>query len=317
MTKQRACVAILALALASSPSLFAQQVIRLRFVASGVLLKGLPDRSLVANADSAGRPDSDENSHWIFEAIPGSDQFFIRHVGSGRYLTAGPVTASLEYSNGSAAQIWNIEPDPKYAVYRFSTQDGRYFNGAGLPIRLATRASISSADEWWGYTLQFDRIDGQPAPASVAMTANQIAAVNRRALEAANRAALVNAARAAQGCWREDLFNANPVFYVFALRGDGLVLYSLRFTPDLVTSREVILGGWSVVGALGGLFEPKNGNLTDESGATLTLDGGIATRIGPGYGNRLQRAGFAATSSARGITAEDCSRLQAFVSPHD
>jgi hypothetical protein len=309
MTKHLPRVALLVLGLVSGPSLFAQPVVRLTSTASGVALKRLPDGSLGANKDSVGRPDSDPNSHWVFEPIPGLDQFFIRHVGSGRYLTAGTTSVSLEYSERSAAQLWNIERDPKYEVYRLSTPDGRYFDGGGRSLALTARASIPS-DWWWGYAFSLTTVDGQPAPASVAMTANQIAAAKQQALDDANRAALLSAAQSAQGCWREDIFNADPSFYVFSFTRDALVLYSLRFDDDIVGSKDVILGsGWGVRDRVGGLFEPKNGNLTDESGATLTLDGRSATRIGPGYGNRFQMVVFSAKSSARGITEADCSRL--------
>lgn len=299
---------VVALAVGSS-SLVAQRPVRMRLAALGVVLKRLPGDAVGDNRDPAGAPDPDENSQWLLEPIPGTEQFYLRNMGTSKYLTAGAVTATLEYSALSSEQRWNIERDPQYPVYRLSTSDGRYFNGHVL----RPRSSMASVDEFWSFTLQFDELDGKPAPASVAMTAIQIAAANQQKAEDASRAMILEVAHNAQGCWRENVFNKpRPTFYALSRKDDALRVYALRFDEDLVTSREVLSGaGWVVDHKEGGDFRPRNGTLVDERGVTLALNGRLANLLPAGV--PLRMVDYVAQSTANGITLDDCTRLMSML----
>jgi hypothetical protein len=310
MTNRLPFVAILFVALAADSPLFAQQVIRLRQIASGAYPSRLGDGSVGSSADSLQKPDSNQNSHWLLEPLPGSDRFLIRHVGSSRFLTAGPgENVSLAYFDRSAAQVWTIEtdpkyPDPKWNAYRISTQDGRFL-GVGRSPFIRASASIPDPDSWWSFVWAFDLVNGTPAPASVAMTSRQIEAAKQRA---AARAQLLNVAQAAQGCWRIDYANGNASFYVFSFKADALAIHALSYAGDIETSREFIPGGWAIGGEIS-RFQPANGILTDARGSTLALNGRSATRILGSETFQFQKVLYAPKSGAKGITEADCSRL--------
>jgi hypothetical protein len=309
MTQRLPVVALLVLALAGDSPLFAQQVVRLRSTSAGLYLKLLPDGSLGANMDSLTRPDPDPNSHWVLEALPGSDQFLIRHFGTSRYLTVGTDDSVSLDSNRSVAQTWTIETDPKYPdpksnVFRVSTQDGRFFSVGRWPF-VRRSASITTPDLWWAFVWSFDLVDGKPAPANVTMTSRQIETARQNE---ANRVHLLNVAQAAQGCWGIDYANGNANFYVFSYKAGVLAVHLLSYAEDIVNSREVIMGGWSIAGE-GSRFRPTNGILTDERGFTLMLNGRSATRIAANQSLQLQKILYSPRSGARGITEADCARL--------
>ena len=136
MTKTLWCVAIAMLGLTLGTPLTAQQGLRLRNVSSGRYLTRFPNGALGSTEDSLSKPNPDSNSHWVFEPIPRSDQFHIRNVGSGLYLTADSIGAWLHEGPRYNAQRWNLEPDAKYpnVYFRLTTHDGRYFDGGGLRL---------------------------------------------------------------------------------------------------------------------------------------------------------------------------------------
>jgi len=278
-TRIRFAAALLALFLAGGSRIEAQQTIRLRPAPSNGYLKVFP-QEIGVDMDRDPAAAGDPASHWILEPIEATDQFWIRHVGTGQYLSLGPNGVQLSAARQDA---WVLEPRPysfpdgNVILYRIrNVGTGNYFSGT-YPMEMRESSTIT---DWSRFEWDFVMPDGKHAPAEVAISSLGRAEIQRQQSLEVQRTEALRQAREGQGCWLETPAPGREGrWIILRLNADSLILGQLDF--DAGSERE---GGQGWYIARQHALRYENGGFTDGFGTTVNFR---ASRVASGLsGNR-------------------------------